>query len=215
MKRRSPTLAASFTASADAPSNSGCGTLSAWCGHCERLHHHGAAGRGRTRRREQRGSHCDPDSPLAGSAYVLTIGGGPRSDAASAIPNAPMVSLSLRLRDLLDQRREDLSRTVLLATVGPGAPALHRVGEAGLTAQIGPARLVMTGWGAIWQLEHGMQNERGSGLLGLLSRLFAISPGIAGRRILETVTSSRFPPRAALEVEAVIDRWADQIEVVQ
>lgn len=212
MKQRSPILAARFTASADSPAKSGRGTLSAWCGHCERLHHHGAAGRGRTRRREQRGSHCDPDSPLAGSAYVLTIGGGQRPATASAVPNAPMIGLSLRLRELLDQRREDLSRSVFLACVGPGAPALHRVSEAGLTADVGPARLVMTGWGAIWQLEQEMQVERGSGLLGLLGRLFAISPGIAGRRILETVTSCRFPPRAALEVEAVIDRWADQIE---
>lgn len=215
MKRRSPTLAASFTASADSPAKSGSGTLSAWCGHCERLHHHGAAGRGRARRREQRGSHCDPDSPLAGSAYVLVIGGIQGADTASGIPNAPMIGLSLRLRDLLDQRREDLSRSVFLACVGPGAPALHRVGEAGLTAEIGPARLVMTGWGTIWQIEHGMQIERGSGLLGLLSRLFAVSPGIAGRRILETVTSCRFPRRAALEVEAVIDRWAGQIEAAQ
>lgn len=212
MKRRPATLAASFTASADSPVKSGHGTLSAWCGHCERLHHHGAAGRGRARWREQRGSHCDPESPLAGSAYVLIIGGGQRSSATSGIPSAPMVSLSLRLRDLLDQRREDLSRSVFLACVGPGAPALHRVGEAGLTADVGPARLVMTGWGAIWQLEQDMQVERGSGLLGLLGRLFAISPGVAGRRILETVTSCRFPARAALEVEAVIDRWADQIE---
>lgn len=215
MKRRPATLAASFTASADTPAKSGRGTLSAWCGHCERLHHHGAAGRGRARRREQRGSHCDPDSPLAGSAYVLVIGGSQRPANGSGVPNAPMIGLSLRLRDLLDQHREDLSRSVFLATVAPGAPALHRVGEAGLTADVGPARLVMTGWGAIWQLDQETQTERGSGLLGLLSRLFAVSPGIAGRRILETVASCRFPPRAALEVEAVIDRWADRIEAAR
>ena len=43
------------------------GMLSAWCPHCQKLHHHG-------RGEGHRGAHChDPRSPFKESGYVLRL----------------------------------------------------------------------------------------------------------------------------------------------
>ena len=119
-----PARTAYFTPNGDAEPGSGLGTLTAWCPHCERLHHHGAAGRGAAARTERR---------------VLDLG-------------------------------------------------------------------------LFWRLQDKDRDAQGRGLLDLAAALYGISPGIAARRIIETVAGVSIPPDTALEVEAAIDRWADPPE---
>ena len=200
-------LPAFFTADAEADPRSGLGTLSAWCPHCERLHHHGAAGRGAEPRIEKRGSHCDPaaGAPAAGRGYSLTVEGAVAAPD-ELLPTAPMTQLGHRLHVILAANGRELRRALLLAVID-SAGAASLPGERLVGATLGDAELLVMDDGAFWSFDQGVASVEGRGLLRLLAKLFAITPGIAGRRLLETMAATSFPAEAAQEIEALIDRW--------
>jgi hypothetical protein len=206
-------LPASFTADAEADPRSGLGTLSAWCPHCERLHHHGAAGRGAEPRVEKRGAHCDPTAgaPAAGRGYTLTVEGAVAAPD-ELMPSAPMARLGHSLHAILAANSRELRRVLLLAVID-SAGAASLPGERLMGATLGDAELLVMGEGAFWNLDQGVVSTEGRGLLRLLAQLFGITPGIAGRRVLETMAATSLPAEAALEIEALIDRWTPGREV--
>lgn len=201
------TLPAVFTPNDDTEPGSGLGHLSAWCPHCERLHYHGAAGRGAEPRIETRGAHCDPvrGSPLAGRSYGLQVIG---SIAVPAVPDGPMPQLGHRLQVILRDRGMDLRRSLFHAVVCHGAEAIHYApGDiAGFT--IGKVELLTAEYGRTWQICEAGGVREGQGLFSLLAMLFSISPGIAARRIIEAMAGTQFLPDGALEIEALLDRLA-------
>lgn len=202
---RARELATAFVSS-NPEGTTGFGSLVAWCPHCEALHYHGAAGRGAVPRIERRGAHCDLaiSSPFAGRGYDLVVSGA-IADPADVIPKAPMPRLRARLHERLSCNAETLRRQFLTAALGSWARGVG-YSRASTVVRRGAYTLTLLEAGTHWQVEEEGRKHEGRGVLGLLSKLFGISPGIVARRILETINAVPFTPDAALEIEALIDR---------
>lgn len=198
------TLTARFLPSPDAEPGSGLGTLAAWCPHCERVHTHGAAGRGDEPRAERRGAHCDAalGSPRAGRGVALQIEGTiPALDEAR--PDAPMVRAGQQLH-----RRLGEAATAFRGLVLRTLTARRRVAVDVAAFNIGGHEVAVLDLGLFWTLDRPGGTTSGRGLLSLAAALYGVTPGIAGRRILEAAAGIRLSSDTALEIEASLDRWS-------
>lgn len=202
---------ARFLPSPDAKPVSGLGTLATWCPHCERVHTHGAAGRGAQHRVEKRGAHCDAalGSPMAGRGVSLLVDGS--IDAVDEVkPAAPMVRAGLQLHRQLADAAAAL-RGALLRTL----TARRAVRQDMAAFRLEGHEVAVLDLGLFWTIGGRDSDASGRGLLSLAASLYGVTPGIAGRRILETTAGIRLPPDVAIEIEATLDRWSQSNEAAR
>lgn len=194
-------LPATFEASGDPDRHPGAGSLVAWCPWCETHHCHGAAGRGDELREEARGAHCDPSlgSPLAGRSYTLIVGSAETMAAALVQPGKT-------LHTALRTHQGRLRRALILAVLAGVVEKLRLDAQGAIAARISVKDLTICGAGDSWHLTHGGRSRLGKGLPSLLAELFAVTPGIAARRILEATTAIRLPADHALALEGIVDQ---------
>lgn len=187
----------------------------AWCPWCETLHFHGAAGlKADDPVPDHRASHCDGKvSPLNG--YDLVVH-GEVSDYAAALPRAPLVGRR-RLSASLDAAAHAFRSLVLRHGLGvdrAGAVVDQRIGRVRVwicnaTWAVEPASEVSGPAARVAGLR-GATRAEGSGLIGLLSELFGLPPGVAAVRLLAAVSLDKLDAQAQREIAAAVDAWVER-----
>lgn len=101
-----------------------------------------------------------------------------------------------------------------LATEGP-ALARHVIGallgrqfspQATFHHRLGDAEIVVMGGGVSWRVEEGGHGRaEGTGAIGLIARVFDVSPGAAAQLIIEAVNGSRIPAEIGQAIRVAVD----------
>jgi len=182
-----------------------------WCPWCEENHSHGE-GEG------QRGAHCadyDGRSPLHATGYEMGV--IQRVRASGDLPRFPagrgFVGERRFWRSIADFAARPLQKALIEAIAGKkmrGGKVMFKIrrlgGDPGARVEI--SYCWSLGWSVVYT---DGEASCGSDLASLISKLFAISPGVIFVRVLEPVLNVKLDARARLEIWAAGDAWRDRV----
>lgn len=179
------------------------GRLLAWCPWCETEHQHGDAGRGAANRIERRGAACNPHafSPLARRGYALSVRSNNRP---------PPVTPMTRLGEQLWRRAERFAQTLRFCMLFMLAEPILGGPDQDLEPNVLEWSIARIGeFEGEWSfLTAEGKLAAGSDLLTLAARLYNVTEGVAGVRMIEAATGARLDCETALVIAKALEGWA-------